>query len=111
MIALGLFVAGYVLNMFYISILYHRGLAHKSVILGPRMLWLIEKTGVWVTGLDPVSWVLMHRVHHLYSDQEKDPHSPKNGGIFSVWKSQYNSYLYFMERMKKRDVSEYITLM
>ncbi len=111
MIALLLFLAGYVLNMFFISLLYHRGLAHNSVLLGPRMLKFIEKTGVWMTGLDPVSWVLMHRVHHLYSDQEKDPHSPMNGGIFSVWMSQYKSYLYFMERMKLRDEPAYNTLM
>ena len=111
MIAILLFITCYTINMFYISVLYHRGLAHRSVGLGPNLRKFIEKTGIWVTGLDPLSWVLMHRIHHLYSDQEKDPHSPLNGGIFKVWVSQYKSYLYFMERMKLRDNATYNDLM
>lgn len=103
MIGLYLFILGYFLNMFYISVLYHRGLAHGSVTLSPMLSKLLEKTGVWMTGIDPLSWALMHRLHHQYSDQKNDPHSPNNGGIFSVWKSQYTSYLYYMERMQKRD--------
>ncbi len=89
--------------MFYITVLYHRGLAHKSVELTPFMLKFLNRTGIWITGIDPLSWALMHRMHHHYSDQENDPHSPMNGGIHSVWLSQYKSYLYFQERMKKRD--------
>jgi stearoyl-CoA desaturase (delta-9 desaturase) len=101
-----LFLFGYIINMFYISVLYHRGLAHGSVKLQPKILKLLQKTGVWVTGLDPLSWTLMHRVHHKYSDRKMDPHSPLNGGIFMVWISQYKSYLYFFERMKTKDNAE-----
>ena len=111
MIAVVLFITFYTVNMFYISVLYHRGLAHGSVKLGPKMLKLVERTGIWFTGLDPISWVLMHRIHHKYSDQEKDPHSPVNGGIFKVWVSQYKSYLFFMERMKLKDNIVYNNLM
>jgi len=103
MIALIIFFLGYVLNMFYISVLYHRGLAHGSVMLGPRMKKFISQTGLWITGIDPKPWVLMHRMHHLHSDQKDDPHSPLNGGIFNVWISQYKSYLYFSNRMKLKD--------
>lgn len=106
MTALLFFLIGYLINMFYISVLYHRGLAHRSVRLGPFMTELLKKTGVWVTGIDPLSWALMHRMHHRFSDQEKDPHSPLNGGIFSVWISQYKSYLFFCERMKRKDDPE-----
>lgn len=106
MTALLFFLAGYLINMFYISVLYHRGLAHQSVNLGPFMVRLLKRTGVWVTGIDPLSWALMHRMHHRFSDQDKDPHSPLNGGVFSVWISQYKSYIYYFERMKKKDDPE-----
>lgn len=106
MTAFFLFLLGYTLNMFYITVLYHRGLAHGSVKLGPKMLRFLEKTGIWVTGLDPKAWALMHRMHHLHSDQEKDPHSPLHGGIFKVWISQYRSYRFFFERMKQEDDPE-----
>jgi fatty-acid desaturase len=29
----------------------------------------------------PIGWVYVHRIHHAYSDSEKDPHSPKNLGF------------------------------
>lgn len=80
MIALSFFLTGYIVNMFFISILYYRALAHGSVGIGPKMKKFIEKYGIWFTGLDPMSWVLMHRMHHIYSDQEQDPYSPVNGG-------------------------------
>ena len=97
--ALGLFLLGYSLNMFYISVLYHRGLTHRAVILGPKMMSFLYHTGVWVTGLDPKAWATMHRHHHLYSDTEKDPHSPAFTGIWGVWKSQYQNYLFFMNQL------------
>ncbi len=91
-LALMLFGFGYVLNMFYITVLYHRGLTHKSVILGPKMMKWLSATGIWVTGLDPKGWATMHRLHHLYSDTVKDPHSPVHQGVLGVWVGQYKGY-------------------
>jgi len=87
------FFFGYTLNMFYISVLYHRGLTHRAVELGPFFKFLLQRTGVWITGLDPKTWACMHRIHHLHSDTSLDPHSPRNWGIWGVWKGQYKSYL------------------
>ncbi|MFZ4713220.1 MAG: fatty acid desaturase [Bacteriovoracaceae bacterium] len=99
LIALILFLFGYTLNMFYISVLYHRGLTHKAIILGPKMMKFLKATGVWVTGIDPKSWATMHRFHHLYSDSEKDPHSPVHKGLMGVWKGQYVYYLDVMNKL------------
>jgi stearoyl-CoA desaturase (delta-9 desaturase) len=93
LIAAAAFVAAYVVNMFYITVLYHRGLAHGAVQLKPWMRKFTVATGSWVTGIDPKAWACMHRMHHRYSDQEGDPHSPWNpGGIFGVALSQLRSY-------------------
>jgi stearoyl-CoA desaturase (Delta-9 desaturase) len=97
------FFSAYTLNMFYISVLYHRGLAHGSVKLGPILNTLLKRTGVWITGLDPKTWACMHRIHHLYSDTENDPHSPKRWGVFGVWIGQYRSYLKIQSELLRKN--------
>lgn len=86
------FSAGYVLNMFYITVLYHRGLAHGAARLTSLGKWLAVKTGNWVTGIEPKAWVCMHRMHHEYSDGPQDPHSPVRFGVFGVILGQMKSY-------------------
>lgn len=93
LIALSFFLFGYVLNMFYISVLYHRALTHKSIHLGPKMMAVLGATGAWFTGLDPKTWACMHRLHHEHSDTVLDPHSPTHLGLMGVWIGQYQSYL------------------
>lgn len=92
LIAAIVFVAGYLVNIFYITVLYHRGLTHQSVILKPFVVTWIKWTGIWVTGLDPKAWACMHRRHHAYSDTDQDPHSPQVYGIFGVALEQLYSY-------------------
>ena len=33
----------------------------------------------------PVAWGSIHIYHHMVSDTEKDPHSPKNAGLLGSW--------------------------
>lgn len=91
-VAIILFLLGNLVNMFYITALYHRGLSHGSVKLNKFSHWLVAKTGIWVTGIDPKAWVCMHRAHHMYSDTENDPHSPVRFGVFGVALGQLRSY-------------------
>jgi stearoyl-CoA desaturase (delta-9 desaturase) len=91
-ISLLVFIATYVLNMFYISVLYHRGLTHGAVILKPFMRKFTVATGNWVTGIDPKAWACMHRRHHEFSDTAKDPHSPWNDGVVGVIFAQLKAY-------------------
>jgi stearoyl-CoA desaturase (delta-9 desaturase) len=83
---------GYLINITYITVFYHRALAHGAVALTPKMRRFIAHTGIWATGLDPKGWVCMHRLHHRHSDTASDPHSPRNGGIFSVAMAQLRFY-------------------
>ena len=32
---------------------------------------------------DPLDWVSIHRFHHQFTDSDRDPHSPKEGFLFS----------------------------
>ncbi len=57
---------------------YHRLLTHRSFVAPQwlrNMLILLGSS----TGGSPVFWVALHRLHHLRSDAEGDPHSPIHG--------------------------------
>ncbi len=104
LVCLVVFVFAYLLNIFYITVLYHRGLTHGSVRLHPFTRWLVVHTGNWVTGLDPKGWSTMHRLHHLHADTELDPHSPKRFGIFGVMLGQLRSYEQVLGKLLRGDV-------
>ncbi len=94
-VCLIVFFACYGVTIVTTSIGYHRGLAHGAVRLHPVARWLLCNTGVWLTGIDPKGWVIMHRLHHLHSDTVDDPHAPrhspaKRGGIFGAQLRGYN---------------------
>ena len=61
------------------NLAYHRWLAHNYIepgLLGRVfLLWSI----VAFVLAKPVAYVIGHRLHHKYSDTDKDPHSPKVG--------------------------------
>ena len=92
MTALLVFAAGYTINLCYISVFFHRGLAHRAIRLRPRALRFVVATGSWMTGLDPKAWVAMHRRHHADSDGPGDPHSPHIVGVGGVFLAQLRAY-------------------
>ena len=96
------FIFGYLVNLTFISVFYHRGLAHQAIILSPKLRRIVFSTGNWITGIDPIAWVCMHRLHHLHSDTEKDPHSPKDG-VFAVFFLQLKSYKNILARLVLKD--------
>ncbi|HKS81068.1 MAG TPA: fatty acid desaturase [Candidatus Acidoferrales bacterium] len=62
-----------------IGVCYHRLLTHRGYKV-PR--WLEYTLTVFATlALEggPIFWVATHRIHHRYSDQDGDPHSPRDG--------------------------------
>ena len=58
------------------TIYLHRSLAHKALTLKTPLAFLC-RLGLWLsTGIRPRQWVAVHRKHHVFTDQEGDPHSP-----------------------------------
>ncbi len=86
------FTCAYLLNIIMITVGYHRGLAHGAVALHPRLRSFVVHGGVWLTGIDPKAWAVMHRRHHTYSDTQDDPHSPVNVGVLGIPLEQLRSY-------------------
>lgn len=95
------FVAHWYLSLFAQTFFLHRYAAHKMFTM--NRFW--EKfffTFTWVTQgssyLSPKAYAILHRMHHAYSDTEKDPHSPHmSSNVFTMmWKTKkiYNDVLY-----------------
>ncbi|HEV3344962.1 MAG TPA: fatty acid desaturase [Pirellulales bacterium] len=62
---------------------YHRQLTHGSFSTYRPIRFLLALLGGLSGEGSAVSWVANHRKHHVFSDQEGDPHSPRNGGTWS----------------------------
>lgn len=59
-----------------ITIGYHRLLTHRS-FQTPRWLeWTMVTLALCCLQDSPARWVATHRMHHVHSDEEEDPHSP-----------------------------------
>jgi len=62
-----------------ITLGYHRLLAHRSFHLHPVPKFLVHLAGALTMQGQPLNWALHHRIHHAFSDEPGDPHSPKSG--------------------------------
>jgi len=59
---------------------YHRLLTHRSYVVPKPVEHFMALCGTLTLEGGPISWVATHRIHHQNSDQEGDPHSPRDGG-------------------------------
>jgi len=66
-----------------VTLFLHRGQAHKGIVFHP-ILSHFFRFWLWLTtGMVTKQWVAIHRKHHVYSDNEGDPHSPH---VFGIWR-------------------------
>jgi stearoyl-CoA desaturase (Delta-9 desaturase) len=66
------------------SVLYHRSLTHRAVLLNR---WLARGLTWYMQGMaftPPLTWVATHRLHHAHTDTPRDPYSPAFHGFFNV---------------------------
>jgi stearoyl-CoA desaturase (delta-9 desaturase) len=73
------FVLHWQAAVFFQSFYLHRYGAHRQFEMSPRMerffyfcTWIVQGSSF----LSPRGYAILHRLHHAYSDTEKDPHSP-----------------------------------
>jgi len=75
-----LMISFYVLNILGVWMMMHRYYSHKSFELNPMFKWMFTVIAVLSGRGSILGWVYLHRLHHAYSDEGKDPHSPHNLG-------------------------------
>jgi stearoyl-CoA desaturase (delta-9 desaturase) len=59
---------------------YHRLLTHRGYRTPKAVEYFLSLCGTLAVEGGPANWVTTHRIHHRFSDQEGDPHSPRDGG-------------------------------
>jgi stearoyl-CoA desaturase (Delta-9 desaturase) len=88
------FIGHWVLAIFFQTFFHHRYGAHKMFTMSKaweRVFHLLTYLFQGASYLQPRAYAILHRMHHAYSDTEKDPHSP--------W--QYNNVFTMMWATKK----------
>jgi fatty-acid desaturase len=83
----GRFAAAVVLYYFAtglgISMGYHRLHTHRSYKVPKWLEYFFAVCGTLTLEGGPIFWVATHRLHHQFSDQPGDPHSPRDGAFWS----------------------------
>jgi sn-1 stearoyl-lipid 9-desaturase len=62
-----------------IGVGYHRLLTHRGFKTPKWVEYTLSVLGTLAIQSGPLSWVTTHRIHHAFTETEKDPHSPRFG--------------------------------
>jgi stearoyl-CoA desaturase (delta-9 desaturase) len=82
-VAIAAFLITSTLQIFGITVGYHRLLAHHSFKTSPPFQFMLALFGVLAGQNGPLWWVGHHRHHHRHSDRDQDVHSPRRGFFWS----------------------------
>ena len=77
------FVGHWVSSVFFQTFFLHRYGAHRMFTMSKRWERFFHLCTYLTQGssyLNPRGYAILHRMHHAYSDTEKDPHSPRQAG-------------------------------
>lgn len=109
MVILLCFCVHWYASLFLQSFFHHRYGAHRQFELSPRWERFFHLSVYLAQGasyLDPRGYILLHRMHHAYSDTSKDPHSPTNHAnvVSLTWatKQRYDAYTHRREEVERR---------
>lgn len=62
-----------------IGVGYHRLLTHRGFTSPKWLEYVLSVLGTLALQSGPLTWVTTHRLHHAFTETDKDPHSPRNG--------------------------------
>jgi stearoyl-CoA desaturase (delta-9 desaturase) len=102
MVAVLTFFAGHwISSVFLQSFFHHRYGAHRQFTMSRRWERLFHLLTYLVQGssyLNPRAYAILHRMHHAFSDTERDPHSPRYfaNAAAMMWatKHRYDAFAY-----------------
>ncbi|MEK6302446.1 MAG: acyl-CoA desaturase [Acidobacteriota bacterium] len=75
-------IALYVVRMFALTAGYHRYFAHRAFKTSRFFQFVLAVVGTTAVQKGPLWWAAHHRMHHKYTDQEGDLHSPVTDGFW-----------------------------
>jgi sn-1 stearoyl-lipid 9-desaturase len=62
---------------------YHRLLTHRGYKTPKAVEYFLTACGTLALEGGPINWVVTHRIHHAHTDREGDPHTPRDGRLWS----------------------------
>ena len=80
--AVSVAITMYLLRMFAVTGFYHRYFSHKTFRTSRPFQFVLALLGNSAMQRGPLWWAANHRQHHVYSDTEKDIHSPVQHGFW-----------------------------
>ncbi|HMN68806.1 MAG TPA: acyl-CoA desaturase [Bdellovibrionales bacterium] len=87
---LGMLVMYFLMTGWGVSLIAHRYLSHRSYE-APPWFWRLGSLFFTLSMQgSTLAWVAMHRQHHRYADQSRDPHCPRHG----FWRVHFLSMFY-----------------
>lgn len=93
LVALALFLFG--IRMLAVTGFYHRYFSHRGYKIRNRIVqFLVGLWGTTAVQKGPIWWANHHRMHHKFSDQPNDIHSPKQHGIIFA----HMGWIFFVDR-------------
>jgi stearoyl-CoA desaturase (Delta-9 desaturase) len=108
-ICLTFFILHWYISLFSQTFFLHRYGAHKMFVMNKfweKFFYLVTYISQGSSYLNPRAYAVLHRMHHAYSDTEKDPHSPHHTkNLFTMMhttKDIYNSYLNHVKEPEDR---------
>src|SRR5580693_9577789 len=100
-VILAFFVIHWQSSVFFQSFFLHRYGAHRMYSMSKgweRFFDLATYVAQGASFLSPRGYGILHRMHHAYSDTERDPHSPLNYGnvvtMMLATKKAYDGFAY-----------------
>ncbi len=90
------FIALWYSSLFFQTFFQHRYAAHgafKMTRFWERVFYIFTYLTQGSSYMSPRAYAIMHRMHHAYTDTEKDPHSPSfSKNVFSMMLRTRNIY-------------------
>lgn len=96
MLVLFFFIALWYASLFFQTFFQHRYAAHGAFTMSKRwekVFFIFTYISQGSSYMSPRAYAIMHRMHHAYTDTEKDPHSPKySKNLFTMMLRTRNIY-------------------
>jgi stearoyl-CoA desaturase (delta-9 desaturase) len=108
-VEVGLLLGMYVLTGLGITVGFHRLFTHRAFETSPVVQSILGILGSMAIEAPLLKWVAVHRLHHQYSDEENDPHSPHFHGtsVVGVLRGFWYAHLGWLFKADPPNLSHY----
>lgn len=91
-------------GMLGITVGFHRLLTHDGFSTPTWAKWFFGSLGMAALQGSVCDWIAKHREHHRYSDKPGDPHSPRDGWL---WSHVGWLFVYFSSKEREENIAKY----